>query len=105
MLLVAVMAHWGEYFFRDADLPVIGASAEALGSITVPACIIHGNHRTHPRRVGEQASRLLPNSELHILMPEEVEADVASEGWDEKLGEVASISIGFLNGVSIASTA
>jgi pimeloyl-ACP methyl ester carboxylesterase len=37
---INVMAHWREYFLRDADLPVIGASAEALGSITVPTCVI-----------------------------------------------------------------
>ena len=68
---IDVMAHWREYFLRDADLPVIGASAAALGSITVPTCVIPGNDRTHPRRVGENASRLLPNSELHILMPQD----------------------------------
>jgi len=100
---LAVMAHWREYFLRDANLPVIGASADALGSITVPACVIPGNDQTHPRHVGEQASRLLPNSELYILMPQEEAADVATEGWDEKLGEMASIFIAFLNRVSVAS--
>jgi pimeloyl-ACP methyl ester carboxylesterase len=100
---IAVMDHWREYFLRDADLPVIGASAEALRSITVPACVIPGNDRTHPRRVGEQASRLLPNSELHILMPQETEADVSAAGWDEKLGDMASSFIAFLNRVSVAS--
>jgi pimeloyl-ACP methyl ester carboxylesterase len=100
---IAVMDHWREYFLRDADLPVIGASAEALRSITTPACVIPGNDRTHPRRVGEQASRLLPNSELHILMPQETEADVSAEGWDEKLGDMASSFIAFLNRVSVAS--
>src|SRR5215813_12390485 len=28
---IDVMAHWREYFLRDADLPVIGASSAALG--------------------------------------------------------------------------
>lgn len=100
---IAVMAHWREYFLRDANLPVIGASAEALGSITVPACVIPGNDWTHPRHVGENASRLLPNSELHILMPQDVEADLAIEAWDEKLGEMAAIFIDFLHRVSVAS--
>jgi pimeloyl-ACP methyl ester carboxylesterase len=100
---IAVMAHWREYFLRDADLPVIGASAEALGSITVPTCVIPGNDWTHPRRVGEQASRLLPNSELHILLPQDVEVDVATESWDEKRDELAAIFIDFLNRVSVAS--
>ena len=102
---INVMAHWREYFLRDADLPVIGASAEALGSITVPTCVIPGNDRTHPRRVGENASRLLPNSELHILMPQDSEDDVATAGWDEKQGELASIFIDFLKRVSVASPA
>jgi len=96
---IDVMAHWREYFLRDADLPVIGASAAALGSITVPTCVI----RTHPRRVGENASRLLPNSELHILMPQDAEDDVSTAGWDEKQGELASIFIDFLKRVSVAS--
>jgi pimeloyl-ACP methyl ester carboxylesterase len=48
---IAVMAHWREYFLRDANQTVIGASAEALSSITVPTCVIPGNDRTHPRRV------------------------------------------------------
>ncbi len=100
---IDVMAHWREYFLQDADLPVIGASAEALRSIKVPACVIPGNDRTHPRRVGENASRLLPNGDLHILMPQDAEADLAIEAWDEKRGELAAIFIDFLNRVSAAS--
>lgn len=100
---IDVMAHWREYFIRDADLPVIGASEETLRSITVPACVIPGNDWTHPRRVGENASRLLPNGELHVLMPQDVEVDIFSEGWDEKRGEMAAIFIDFLNRVSVAA--
>jgi hypothetical protein len=102
---LSVMSHWREYFLRDADLPVIGASAAALGSITVPTCVIPGNDRTHPRHVGENASRLLPNSELHILMPQDSEDDVSTAGWDEKQGELASIFIDFLKRVPVASPA
>ena len=100
---IDVMAHWREYFIRDADLPVIGASAEALRSITVPTCVIPGNDWTHPRRVGEHASRLLPNGELHILMPQDMEVDLAIEGWDEKRGELASIVVDFLKRASVVS--
>jgi pimeloyl-ACP methyl ester carboxylesterase len=102
---IAVMAHWREYFIRDADLPVIGASAEALRSITVPACVVPGNDWTHPRRVGEQASRLLPGGELHILMPQDREVDLAIEEWDGKHGELASIFVDFLNRVAVGSAA
>lgn len=100
---IAVMAHWREYFIQGAEQPVIGASAAALGSITVPACVVPGNDWTHPRQVGENASRLLPNSELHVLMPEDVEADLSLAGWDEKQEELASIFIDFLNRVSVAA--
>jgi pimeloyl-ACP methyl ester carboxylesterase len=100
---IDVMAHWREYFIRDADLPVIGASAEALRSITVPTCVIPGNDWTHPRRVGEHATRLLPNGELHILMPQDMEVDLAIEGWDEKRAELASIVVDFLKRASVVS--
>jgi hypothetical protein len=102
---IDVMARWREYFIRDTDLPVIGTSAEALGSIKVPTCVIPGNDWTHPRRVRENASRLLPNSELHILLPQDVEVDVSTAGWDEKRQELAAIFIDFLNRVSVASPA
>jgi pimeloyl-ACP methyl ester carboxylesterase len=98
---IDVMAHWREYFLRDANLPVIGASADALRSIDVPACVIPGNDWTHPRRVGEEASRLLPRGELRVLMPHDVEADLSTEGWDEKRGEMAAIFLDFLRRVSV----
>lgn len=100
---IGVMTRWQEYFIRDADLPVIGASAEALRSIDIPACVIPGNDWTHPRRVGESASRLLPHGELHILMPQDMEVDLYIEAWDEKRAEMASIFIDFLNRVPVAS--
>ena len=93
---IDVMAHWREYFIRDADLPVIGASEDDLRSITVPACVIPGNDWTHPRRVGEAASRILPKGELHILMPQDMEVDLYVEAWDEKREELAAIFVDFL---------
>jgi len=98
-VFIEVMAHWREYFVRDADLPVIGASAESLRSIRVPACVVPGNDWTHPRRVGEQASQLLPEGELHILMPKDREVDLAIEEWDTKHAELAAIFVDFLNRV------
>src|SRR5262249_61542856 len=93
---IDVMAHWREYFIRDAELPVIGASEAALRSIEVPACVIPGNDWTHPRRVGEAASRLLPKAELHILMPQDMEVDLYVEAWDAKREEMAAIFVDFL---------
>jgi len=93
---IDVMEHWREYFIRDADLPVIGASADDLRSITLQACVIPGNDWTHPRRVGEAASQLLPKGELHILMPQDMEVDLYIEAWDEKREEMAAIFVDFL---------
>jgi pimeloyl-ACP methyl ester carboxylesterase len=97
---IAVMEHWREYFLRSADRPVIGATEADLRSITVPACVVPGNDWTHPRHVGETASRLLPNAELHILMAEDKEVDLAVEDWDEKEADLAATFVNFLNRVS-----
>jgi len=102
---VSVMDNWRGYFLRDAELPVIGASEEALRSITVPACVVPGNDWTHPRQVGENASRLLPNAELHRLMPTDEEVDLAVEAWDGKIEELAAIFLEFLSRLAVASPA
>ena len=68
--------------------------------IEVPTCVIPRNDWTHPRRVGENASRLLPNTELHILLPRDVEVDLSTEGWDEKRREMANIFVDFLSRAS-----
>jgi pimeloyl-ACP methyl ester carboxylesterase len=100
---IDVMTRWREFFLKGAELPVIGATAEDLGSITVPACVIPGNDRTHGRKTGETAAALLPKSELHIIAPEDEDADVAD--WDAKEGELASIFIDFLDRVAAATPA
>ncbi len=102
---VSVMDNWRGYFLRDAELPVIGASEEALRSITVPACVVPGNDWTHPRQVGENASRLLPKAELHRLMPTDEEVDLAVEAWDGKIEELAAIFLEFLSRLAVASPA
>jgi pimeloyl-ACP methyl ester carboxylesterase len=96
---VSVMDHWRSYFLRDADLPVIGATEDDLRSIKVPALVIPGNDWTHPRRVGENASRLIPNSQLHVLMAKDEEVEL-SEPWDDKVGEMADVFADFLNSVA-----
>lgn len=94
---IDVMLHWREYFIRGADLPVIGASEEDLKSITVPTCIIPGNDKTHSRQIGRNANRLIPNSELHDLMTEDLDVDLGPiEDWYAKEGEMATIFVSFL---------
>ena len=94
------MSRWREYFLQSADLPVIGASEEALGSIKVPACVVPGTRSDPFPGDGQNTSRLLPNSELHVLFPTQLDVDLAVEDWDEKEGELASIFVDFLNRVS-----
>ena len=94
---IGSMAHWSGYFARDADLPVIGASESELRSIAVPACVIPGNDRTHPRAVGENMQRLLPAAELHVLFPEQMDVDmVPPEEWAVKEADMAATFVDFL---------
>jgi pimeloyl-ACP methyl ester carboxylesterase len=98
---IDVMSRWREFFLKSAELPVIGATVEDLGSITVPCLVVPGNDRTHGRATGETAARLLPNSELHVIAPQDVDEDVAD--WDAKDGELAGLFVEFLNRVGTLS--
>ncbi len=94
---IAVMSNWREYFYRDADLPMIGASEADLESIALPTCVIPGNDKTHPREVGERVHRLIPGSELHLLFPEHVDIDmVPPEEWSKKETGLAAIFVDFM---------
>lgn len=94
---IAVMSHWRDYFVRGADLPVIGATAEELKTITAPACIIPGNDNTHSRQTGENLGRLLQKSEIHVLFPKHYDAPLSPrEEWDEKAGEMAGLFSDFI---------
>jgi pimeloyl-ACP methyl ester carboxylesterase len=97
---IAAMSHWSSYFSDDANKPVIGASEAELRSINIPACIVPGNDRIHSRRVGENLSRLMPDSELHVLMPEEHDVDMSpNEDWVAKQDELAALFADFLRRV------
>jgi pimeloyl-ACP methyl ester carboxylesterase len=94
---IAVMSHWREYFLKGADLPVIGATAEELKSIKVPACVVPGNDNTHGRQTGENLGRLLQKSEVHVLFPKHYDEPLSPrEEWDEKAGEMAALFADFI---------
>ena len=94
---VAVMERWRRSFNEGADHPVIGLSPAELNSMTMPACIIPGNDRTHPRAAGQAAHRLLPNAEYHeVLTEDRPDLDAATEDWEPKEGLLAAIFIDFL---------
>jgi pimeloyl-ACP methyl ester carboxylesterase len=98
---IAVMNEWRRSFSAGADHPVIGISPAELRSMTMPACIIPGNDRTHPREPGQVAHRLMPNAEYHEVMTEDrPDLDVALEDWNAKEGLLAAIFIDFLRRAS-----
>lgn len=95
--VIAAMARWSEGFLREADLPVIGASAEELRSIKAPACVIPGNDNTHPKAAGEGLAKLLPDATLNILFAEHQDVDVIPpEDWAAKETEMAAMLLAFL---------
>ncbi len=97
---IEVMSHWREYFVRGAEQPVIGASEEELKSITVPACIVPGDDNTHPRHVGENLARLLPEAQVHHLMTMHHDVDLTPrEEWDAKESDMAALFCAFINRV------
>jgi pimeloyl-ACP methyl ester carboxylesterase len=94
---IAVMERWRRAFNDGADHPVIGLSPDELRSLRMPACIIPGNDRVHPRIPGQAAHRLMPNAEYHeVLTEDRSDLDVALEDWQEKEGLLAAIFIDFL---------
>ncbi len=95
--VIAAMMRWSAGFLQEADLPVIGATADQLRSITAPACVIPGNDNTHPKEVGITLAKLLPDAKLNILFPEHLDVDVVPpEDWAAKEKEMATMLLGFL---------
>ncbi|HEY1798674.1 MAG TPA: alpha/beta hydrolase [Stellaceae bacterium] len=94
---IARMNRWRDAFNAGTDHAVIGLSPADLRSLTMPACVIPGNDRVHPRLPGQAAHRFMPNAEYHEVMPEDrTDVDVAFEDWDAKEGLLAAIFIDFL---------
>ncbi len=94
---IGLMKRWQRSFNEGAEYPVIGLSPAELRSMTMPACIIPGNDRTHPRAAGQAAHRLLPNAEYHeVLTEDRPDLDAATADWEPKEGLLAAIFVDFL---------
>jgi pimeloyl-ACP methyl ester carboxylesterase len=88
---------WRQGFLADADLPVIGATEDALRGIDVPTSIVPGNDLTHPRAVGENAARLIPGAECHVLLQSERDLDVSPpEDLEAVADEHARVYVDFM---------
>jgi pimeloyl-ACP methyl ester carboxylesterase len=59
-----VMYRWNEFFFARPNTPVIGATADELRSIDVPALLFGGNDDVHPAPPAEAAHELIAGSEF-----------------------------------------
>jgi pimeloyl-ACP methyl ester carboxylesterase len=97
---IAAMADWSEYFVRGGDMPVLGVTEAQMRSIKIAACIIPGNDRTHRVEAGHTLAGLLPDSELHVLFPENLDVDVVSpEEWARTDDRTSAIFVKFLKRV------
>ena len=95
---IAVMREWYRRFVEGASSPILGVSESQLRSIQIPAFVIPGNDNTHPLVAGQRLHALLPESELAILFPVQVDADVApQEDWQRKEPEIANLFAGFIH--------
>ncbi|SKA27776.1 Pimeloyl-ACP methyl ester carboxylesterase [Enhydrobacter aerosaccus] len=93
---VAAMRRWLAGFHQGSGYPVAGLSPEEMRRIALPALIVPGNDRIHPRAPGQAAHRLLPNSEYREIMTEDVDVDVDFAAWEAKTGTLAACFIDFL---------
>lgn len=92
---------WGQQVVADnrsGAAGAIGAGEAELRSIKIPVCIVPGNNKIHSRCAGENLSRLMPDCELHILMPQDYDGDMSpNEEWVAKQEELAALFVDFLS--------
>jgi len=94
---IASFARWHQGFLDDAQLPVLGATAEQLRALDMPALVIPGDDNTHPRTAGEALARLLPRGEVEVMFPEHHDVDVVDEAsWSARDSEIAERFVAFL---------
>ena len=93
---LAAMHRWLAGFHQGSGHPVAGLTPAEMRSIALPALVIPGNDRTHPKAAGQAAHRLLRNSEYRELMGEDLDVDVDLEGWERNTGALAAAFIDFL---------
>ena len=93
---IAAMQRWLEAFKLTRDYPVAGISPDEMRRLTVPAILIPGNDRVHPREPALAAHRLMPNSQCREVLVEHRDVDVDFEGWLAANERLAAVFIDFL---------
>ena len=94
----ASMRRWLAGFRADCDFPVAGISPGNMRRITLPAIVVPGNDKVHPKAAGQAAHRFLSNSVYQEVLTQQVDADVDVAGWECGAGTLAARFIDFLRG-------
>lgn len=92
----AGMERWLAGFRHGSNHPVAGISPDAMRRLTMPAIIVPGNDRVHPRAPGQAAHRLMPNSRYREVLTADRDVDVDFEGWERARGTLAAVFVDFL---------
>ena len=92
----AGMERWLAGFRQGTDHPVSGIDPAAMRRLTVPALVVPGNDRVHPRAAGQAAHRLMPNSRYREVLTVDRDVDVDLEGWDAARDTLAAVLVDFL---------
>lgn len=96
---VKVMTTWRDHFLKGVDMPVLGVSAEQLGSIDVPTVVIPGNDMIHSSAAGRNAHSLIPNAVLHALPIPDSDVDlVPYDEWAPHEDEIAAAFVKLMRG-------
>jgi len=103
---IEVMSRWRDIFVAGANHPVMGVTAEELGSIRVPSIVIPGNDKTHASASGLTAHRLIPGARLHRLPIEDQDVPlIPFPDWAPHEEEIADALAAFVAQPSLAPAA
>jgi pimeloyl-ACP methyl ester carboxylesterase len=93
---IAGLERWRTGFRQGAGFPVSGIDPEAMRRLEMPAIIVPGNDRVHPRAPGQAAHRLMPKSRYREVLTADRDVDVDFEGWEAARGTLAAVFVDFL---------
>lgn len=94
---IKVFTRWKEVFEAGANHPVMGVTAQELGSIKVPVMIIPGNDQTHSSASAAVAHKLIPGSQVHQLPITDQEVPlIPFPEWGPYEDEIARTFVDFM---------
>lgn len=91
------MQAWSDAFMVGVDQPIIGASEAELRAMRLPVCLIPGNDFVHARVSAYAMAKLVPDCEMHDIMPAGPDLEeIPFDAWEQKEAEIAAIFIAFM---------